>query len=162
MILRALLTATALAIAAQMTAAAPTVFLVRHAEKAEGTGADPKNPELSAAGRARAELLARMLRDAAVVAIFASEYARTQQTAEELRRASGAAVTVVPAKELGALIEKLNAADGNVLVVGHSNTLPEIIKALGVEKTVTIADSEYDNLFIWKHSSPDDLVRLRY
>ena len=162
MILRTMLTAVALSIAAQIATAAPTVFLVRHAEKADGAGVDSKNPELSAAGRARAESLARMLRDAGVAVIFASEFTRTQQTAEEVRRASSAAVTVVPAKDLEPLIEKLKATEGNVLIVGHSNTLPEIIKALGVEKAVTIADSEYDSLFIWKSSSPSELVRLRY
>ena len=162
MMLRAIFMAVALALAAQMVAAAPTIFLVRHAEKADGAGVDPKNPDLSPAGRARAESLARMLRDAGLVAIFASEYARTQQTAEEVRRACRADVTVVPAKDLGALVEKLKATEGSVLIVGHSNTLPEIIEALGVEKAVTIADSEYDNLFIWKSSSPTELVRLRY
>ena len=162
MTLRAIFAAVALALAAQMAAAAPTVFLVRHAEKADGAGVDPKNPDLSSAGRARAESLARMLRDAGVVAIFASEYARTQQTAEEMSRASGADVTVVPAKDLGALVEKLKATEGNVLVVGHSNTLPEIIKKLGVEKPVQIAETDYDNLFIWNRSAAREIVRLHF
>ena len=161
MILRVIFTAVSLAFAAQVAMAEPTIFLARHAEKAD-SGADPKNPELSAAGRARAEALGRMLRDAGIVAIFASEYTRTQQTAEEVRRASGAAVTIVPAKDVAVLIEKLKAIEGNTVVISHSNTLPEIIKALGAEKTVTIDDSEYDNLFIWSRSAPPELIRLRY
>ncbi len=158
---RIILSAVSIAVAAQLATAGPIVFLARHAEKAD-VAADPKNPELSPAGRARAEALGRMLRDAGVVAIFASEFARTQQTAEEIRRASGAAVTVVPAKDTAALIEKLKALDGNAAVIGHSNTLPEIIQALGVETPITIGDLEYDNLFIWNRSSPRQLVRLRY
>ncbi len=161
MILRFVATVGALAIAAQFAAAEPTIFLARHAEKAEAA-ADPKNPELSAAGRARAESLARMLKDAGAVAIFATEFTRTQQTAEEVRRATGAAITIVPAKETAALLEKLKAVQGNAVVIGHSNTLPEILKALGVEKPVTIADDEYDNLFIWNRNSPRDVVRLRH
>lgn len=161
MIARIIFTALSLAIAAQLATAEPTIFLARHAEKAD-SGADPKNPDLSDVGRARAESLGRMLRDAGVVAIFATEFTRTQQTAEEVRRATGAPITVVPAKDTAELIEKLKAVDGNALVIGHSNTLPEIIKALGAEKPVTIADSEYDNLFIWNRSAPRDLIRLRY
>lgn len=162
MISRVILIAALIAIGAQHLAAEPTIFLVRHAEKAEGAGADSKNPDLSPAGRTRAESLGRMLRDGGVVAIFTTEYARTQQTAEEVRRATGAAVTVVPAKEMGPLIDKLKAIEGSALVIGHSNTLPEIIKALGVDKPIAIADTEYDNLFIWNASAPGELVRLRY
>ena len=161
MISRAIFTAFSVAVAVQLAAAEPVIILARHAEKADAA-ADPKNPELSSAGRARAEALGRMLKDAGVIAIFASEYARTQQTAEEVRRASGAAVTIVPAKDVAALADKLKTVDGNAVVIGHSNTLPEIIKALGVDKPVTIGESEYDNLFIWNGNAPRDLVRLRY
>ena len=161
MISRIVFTALSVAVGVQLATAEPTVFLARHAEKADA-GADPKNPELSSAGRTRAKALGRMLKDTGLVAIFASEYARTQQTAEEVRRASGAPVTIIPAKDVAALAEKLNAVDGNAIVIGHSNTLPEIIKALGVDKPVTIDESEYDNLFIWNGNAPRELVRLRY
>ena len=150
-----------LALATRFAGAEPSIFVVRHAEKAEG-GADPKNPELSAAGRTRAASLARMLKDAGVSAIFATEYKRTQQTAEELSRATGVEVTVVPAKDTSALVEKLKALDGNAVVIGHSNTLPEIIKALGVEKPVQIAETDYDKLFIWNRSDPREIVRLHF
>ena len=161
MISRFICTAVFVALAAQLAAAEPVIFLARHAEKADAA-ADPKNPDLSSTGRTRAEALGRMLRDAGVVAIFASEYARTQQTAEEVRRGSGAAITTVPAKDVATLIDKLKAVKGNAVVIGHSNTLPEIIKALGVDKPVTIDESEYDNLFIWNRSAPRQVVRLRY
>ena len=150
-----------LALATSFAAAEPLIFLVRHAEKAEG-GADPKNPELSDAGRTRAQSLARMLRDAGVTAIFATEYRRTQQTAEEIARASGVQVTIVPAKDTAALVDKLKASGTNALVIGHSNTVPEIIKTLGVEKPVEIAETDYDNFFIWRPSAPREIVRLHY
>jgi 2,3-bisphosphoglycerate-dependent phosphoglycerate mutase len=149
-----------LAAATSFVAADPIVFLVRHAEKVEGA-ADPKNPELSSAGRVRAASLAAMFKDADVKAVFASEYTRTQQTAQEIARVAGVAVTVVPAKETAALITKLQEINGNAVVVGHSNTLPEIIKALGVATDLQIAETEYDNLFIWNRSTPRELVRLR-
>ena len=161
MISRRIFIAVWLAFAAPLATAEPTIFLARHAEKAEAA-ADPRNPDLSTAGHARAEALGRMLRDAGVVVIFATEYARTQQTAEEVRRATGATVTIVPAKDTAVLVEKVKAVEGNAVVVGHSNTLPEIIKALGAQRAVTIGDSEYDNLFIWNRTAPRDLVRVRY
>ncbi len=149
------------ALLASASAAEQTVFLVRHAEKADAA-ADPKNPELSAQGQARAQSLARMLKDAQITAIFVSEYARTQQTADPVARASGVSVTAVPAKDTAALIDKLRASGGNALVVGHSNTLPEIIKALGVATPVAISESEYDNVFVWRRSAPGELLRLHY
>jgi phosphohistidine phosphatase SixA len=161
MIARLLASGAAMLLVTQSAVAGPTIFLARHAEKAEAA-ADAKNPDLSPAGRARAESLARMLKDAGIVAVFATEFARTQQTAEEVRRATGADLTIVPAKDTPAVVEKLKAVSGNAVVIGHSNTVPEIIKALGVEQAITIAESEYDNLFILNPSAPGDLVRLRY
>lgn len=154
--------AAALSIAPLPVTAEPTIFLARHAEKSDAPGGDPKNPDLSPAGRTRAESLGRMLKDAGVVAIFATEYKRTQQTAEEVRRATGATLTITPAKEMATLIEQLKSLDRNAVVIGHSNTLPEIIKGLGVETPISIAESDYDNLLIWNRSSPGELVRLHY
>ena len=59
-------------------------------------------------------------------------------------------------------MDKLKAATGAVLVVGHSNSVPEVMTALGVTPPVTIADTEFDNLFIVTTGTPPRLVRLRY
>lgn len=154
----AVVTASAAAAFAQ-----PTVFLVRHAERADTgtaaakmTGADP---DLSAAGKVRAEALARMLKDARITAIYTTEYIRTTQTAGPLATMLGVQVTVVTSKDTAGLIQKVKTATGNVLVVGHSNTVPDVIKALGVAEPVTIAESEFDNLFIVSRGA---LVRLHY
>ena len=56
----------------------------------------------------------------------------------------------------------LKKSKGNVLVVGHSNTVPEIIKALGVTTPVTIGDNDFDNMFLVTLSSPPALLRLHY
>ena len=120
------------------------------------------DPDLSAAGRLRAESLGTVLRDVALTAIYVTEYKRTQQTAAPLAKATGVSVIIVPAKETGALIAKLQGSARNALVIGHSNTLPEIIKALGVSAPVTIADSEYDNLFVVTTGSPARLIHLHY
>ena len=107
------------------------------------------DPDLSdtRAGQ-RAESLAAMLKDAGITAIFATEFKRTQQTAAPLAKALGITVTTVPAKDMAALVEKLKAATGKVLVVGHSNTVPEIMSGARRDAAVTIGDAEFDNLFI--------------
>ena len=157
---RATLVATLLAtlLCVETAAAQSTIFIVRHAEKA--TGGDPKDPELSPGGRARAEALAQTLKDAGLTAVFATEYKRTQQTAEPIARAANVDVTIVPAKETDRLLAKLKETRGNVLVVGHSNTVPEIVKALGVADLLTIDESEYDNLFVLAPVTPPTLARL--
>jgi hypothetical protein len=60
------------------------------------------------------------------------------------------------------VIKKARSSTGNVLVVGHSNTLPEILKGLGVIEPVTIAENEFDSLFVVTRPSPQSFVRLRY
>ena len=154
--------ATVLVFAAHAAAAEPRIFLVRHAEKAEATSADPKNPELSAAGRVRAEALATMLKDARITAVYATEFKRTQQTGEPLARAADIQVTILPANDTAGLVAKLQAADGNALVVGHSNTLPQIITALGVTTPPAINDTDYDYLFVWTANAPTELLQLHY
>lgn len=154
--------AVVLALVAPTSAAEPTIFLVRHAEKSDGTTGDPKDPELSQAGRARAESLAMMLKDAAITAVFVTELKRTQLTAEPLARAAKLEPIVVPAKETAAVVARLRETSGNVLVVGHSNTIPDIITALGASQPIALEDNEYDNLFIWRGGASPQLIRLRF
>ena len=140
--------------------AEPAVFLARHAEKAQS--GDPKDPDLSEAGRARATALATVLKDAGITAVYATEFKRTQETAEPLARALGLTTVIVPGKDTQALAARLKQAQGNALVVGHSDTVPEILKALGVAAPPSIADADYDNLFVLILSQPVQLLRLHY
>ena len=140
-------------------AAQSTIFIVRHTEKAQ-TGGD--DPELSEAGRARAESLANLLKDAAISAIYTSEVKRTQQTAAPLAKILHVEPAVVPAKDRAGLLAKLKDSSGNVLVVGHSNTIPDLIKSLGITTPVTIADNDYDNLFVLMLAEKPRLLRLHY
>lgn len=143
-----------------------TVFLVRHAERADAgmasTGAAVSDPDLSAEGRARADSLAMMLKDADVTAIYATEFKRTQQTAAPLAKALGLTVTIVKAAEPTKLVEALRSAAGNVLVVGHSNTVPDVVRFLGVRASITIGEAEYDNLFVVTTRAEPRMIRLRF
>jgi broad specificity phosphatase PhoE len=137
------------------------VFVVRHAERADAGMQAQTDPPLSAAGEARALKLAAMLAEAGVKDIFATEFKRTQDTAKPLAMKTGVAVEQVGSKDTALLIAKIKSHPNDVvLVVGHSNTLPAILKALvGVD--VMIADNEYDNLFVVVPAT-GTMTRIRY
>ena len=78
-----------------------TIFIVRHAEKAD----DSKDGELSQTGRARAEALANMLRDSKISVIYTTQFKCTQQTAAPLAKALGLTVTTWPAENQAALFK---------------------------------------------------------
>lgn len=128
------------------------LFLVRHAEKVDSS----KDAALSAAGRARAKALAVRLRDAGIDAVFTTELQRTRATAQPLAEALKTVPQVHPANDTAGLVALLRK-ERRALVVGHSNTLPEIARAYGVE--LSIADDEYDALLVLVPASKT-LVRL--
>jgi broad specificity phosphatase PhoE len=138
------------------------VFVVRHAEKTDDTA----QALLSAVGHARAQALARWLRDAGVSAVYTSEVARTRQTAEPLCALRGIKPTVWPAADPTGLVAHMQKEHkGDVVtIVGHSNTVPLLLRALGVAPPITIAPDEYDNLFVVvpRKEGPPVLLRLRY
>jgi broad specificity phosphatase PhoE len=135
-----------------------TIFIVRHAEKTDAT----KDPDLSEAGRTRAEALAKMLRDSNISAIYVTEFKRTQQTAAPLGKALGLTATTLPAENSAALVGKVRASSGNSLVVGHGNTIPGLIKALGISEPISIAENDYDNLFVIVIGEKPQLIHLHY
>jgi broad specificity phosphatase PhoE len=132
--------------------------VVRHAEKA----ADGNDPDLSAAGQQRAEGLARILKDAELTAIFTTEFKRTQETAAPTAKATKISPTVVPANDIPAMAEKLRPLKGNTLVVAHGNTIPDLVKALGIEVPITIPENDYSELFVIIMAEKPRLLRLHY
>jgi phosphohistidine phosphatase SixA len=146
--------------------ATTVVFVVRHAE-VEGA-ADP-DPELSLDGRERAARLAKMLVNAQPVrgvdAIFASEYRRTHQTATPLSESLALPVNLVPTATWGELAHRITRGHRGeyVLVVGSSNTVPQLVQALSGE-TVAMRNDEYDTMFIVfvPQISKAKVVRIRY
>ena len=147
-------------------AAQQSIFVVRHAERADSaSGGSPmmaSDPDLSEAGRARAESLAAALKDAKIAAIFVTPYKRTQQTAAPLAKALGIQPVAIDPKDTASLIEKAKATSGNVLIVGHSNTVTDILTRLGAADAPKLGDNDYDNLFLVTGGEKPSFVRLHY
>jgi phosphohistidine phosphatase SixA len=139
--------------------AAPVIFIVRHAEKAS---AGDKDPDLSLEDQKRADALARILKNSQVTSVFVTEFKRTQETAAPTARAAHVSPTLVPANDISELVEKLRAVNGNALVVGHGNTIPELLKALGIATLVSIPDDDYTEIFVVLVGDELQLIRLHY
>lgn len=139
------------------------VVLARHADRAPGQ----KTDELAATGVARSQALAQALQKAGVSAVIVSDTNRAAQTAAPLAAASGITPIVLPAKDFAAIAEAVWAHPGEtVLVVGHSNTVPPIIAALGGPQLADLGDNEFDDLFVLTacrcSRRPAPLMRLQY
>lgn len=127
-----------------------TVVLLRHAEKqAEG-----KDPELTDAGRARAASIASRYCQSGVRLVVATEYRRTQATAQPCAKTAGLELQIQANQPdlsayAKALLQRIlaEAAGGKVLVIGHSNTVPAIVTAWTGQPVAAINDQEYDRWF---------------
>ena len=160
--MKQLLLAAALLSCARPAAAQEAIYIVRHAERADQSA----DSGLSTKGVGRAYQLRDLLHDAGITSVITTELPRTIETAKPLADAKHLTPMRVAAADAPSLVARLAAAGARdrVLVVGHSNTVPALLLALGVDPPITIADNEYDNLFIvvpQKEGRPV-LLRLRY
>jgi broad specificity phosphatase PhoE len=126
--------------------AATTVIVVRHAESVQGG----EDPPLTEAGTARAKALAEALKNANIAAVFVTKYARSKDTAQFVVAQTKAPVFIVEAKAYGDLAAKIRSGYANktVLVVGHSNTVPEIVKELTGAEYPQIKHEDNSPMFI--------------
>ena len=131
-----------------------TIYIVRHAEKIASSDSAAKmmqnDPPLSEAGKVRALVLKDELASKHVDHIYSTNTTRTRSTAEPLSQAIK--VNVETYSNIDSLISTIRSIKGNVLVVGHSNTVDDIVNKLcGQTKIASdLKDGEYDNLFIVK------------
>ena len=134
----------ALSLLPGLSAAEPSaIYLVRHGEKA----AAGQDPELTPRGLERARQVAAILHRAGITAIFSTPTARTQQTAAPLAQRTGLTVQPYDPRAPLALVEKVRGLSGAVAVIGHSNTLPELVRLFGGTPGADIADDEFDRLY---------------
>lgn len=121
------------------------IYLVRHAEKASGD----HDPALSETGQKRALDLATLLHDAGIETIYSTDFARTLQTAAPLAEQLGLAVRIYDWAQMGKLAAHMLRNGGRYLVVGHSDTTPELVGVLGGDPGLPIDEAtEYDRLYI--------------
>jgi broad specificity phosphatase PhoE len=143
-------------------AAQEAIYIVRHAERLDQSADSP----LSAEGVGRSYRLRDMLRDAGITHIFTSELRRAIDTAKPAAEALKLTPQRLTGTDVAALASRLSSlgAHDRALVVGHSNTVPQLLRALKVDAPVTIADADYDNLFIVlpARDSAPVLLRLRF
>ena len=127
-----------------------TFLVVRHAEKATDPGS-PRDPPLSAAGEARARALATRLSATPLVAVYATPWRRTRDTAAAAAAAHRLAVrSEDPPDDATAYARTLRARHraGTVLIVGHSNTVPALVAALCDCDAPALGDADYGDLFL--------------
>jgi phosphohistidine phosphatase SixA len=148
--LSALAGITLLGVTACTLHAAPLeIYLVRHAEKLKSAD---KDPELSPCGLAQAKAMAKLI-PTALNTIYHSGYQRTQQTAQQVALAqSDAKLQPYNAGDLPALAAKILQQDSTVLVVGHSNTTPELIHLLSQLPAPQITEQDYGVVYQLKQS----------
>ncbi|MFQ3248939.1 histidine phosphatase family protein [Glaciecola sp.] len=128
------------------------VYLLRHFEKqvADSQATYSKDPELTTQGEMRAQSLAKYLSDANIIAIYSTDYKRTQQSVKPIADKLGLRVNSYDPSKLEAFAMQLQAisatSQGDILVVGHSNTTPELLKLLGGPQ-ISMTENDYGDLF---------------
>lgn len=125
------------------------IYIVRHAEKDLRNPSD-NNPNLSQEGRERVEALNKLLRRESISAVFSTKYNRTMQTVAPVAQRNGTPVqTYIEANKEFADMVKTEFANKKILISGHSNTVPGLVKSFGLIPPMdALTDEDYDLLFI--------------
>ncbi|MEG3179714.1 SixA phosphatase family protein [Sphingomonas sp. LT1P40] len=121
----------------------PPIYVVRHFD----TPAGERDPNLLPAGKTRAEKLAKWFRGKKLKAIYVSDYKRTRQTAAPLAAAKGVTVETYDPKGSPAIVARAKAAKIPVLIVGHSNTVPDIVEQLGGTRPADLRHEDFGDVW---------------
>ena len=132
----------ALALLASVPALAQT-YVVRHLD----TPAGERDPDLLPKGQAGAEQLVTWFRGKPLSAIYVSDFKRTRQTAAPLATARKLTPKLYDPADTPGLLAKLGAGKGPVLVVGHSNTVPDVVEGLGGERPAPLTHHDFGDIW---------------
>lgn len=135
--------------------AAPSVYVMRHLQKAEG-----QDPALSAEGARNAERLASRFAEDRPTAIYVSSTRRARETAAPLAARLGLTGKEYDPRDTPGLVARVKAEAGTVLVVGHSNTVPEIVAQLGGARPADLAETDYGDIFRVRRDGTVERLRL--
>ena len=142
--------ALALSVISTSVIAADRVYVIRHLQKATGD-----DPPLTAEGSAGAQKLSDLLAKKKVAAIYATQTKRAMQTAEPLAKRLHLTIQAYDPKDPAALAEKVAKQKGAALIVGHSNTVPELVAKVGGKQPAPLADTDYGSVFVVRAGSSD-------
>ena len=120
-----------------------TLYLVRHAEKQT----DSKNPPLTQCGKARAKQLATLLSNAEIKSVYSTSYQRTMSTAAPLAKKQHVAIKHYNPKQLEQFALHLKLQKENTLIVGHSNTTPQLTQLLSGHQVEALSEDNYQRLY---------------
>jgi broad specificity phosphatase PhoE len=115
---------------------------MRHLQKADGA-----DPGLSEEGRKGAERLVAVLASDPPAAIYVSATRRARETAAPLAAKLGLTEKEYDPRDTPGLVARVKAETGTVLIVGHSNTVPDIVQALGGKRPAPLLDSDYGGIW---------------
>lgn len=124
-----------------------TLILVRHAEKVDATSTDP---ELSDAGKQRAERLMNIVKKYKPGAVYSTDFKRTRDTASPMAARRKLQVQTYDAKKPNELVDAImKSKTKRFLIVGHSNTIPGLANLLGKKDLFkNLDESEYGAIWI--------------
>lgn len=128
-----------------------TYYIVRHAEKEAPANVMTSDVPLSAAGKERAQALKEELQAKGIRRIYSTNYIRTRETAYPLSTASGVSIQTYDPKDNKFIDLLKESGKGNILVVGHSNTVDDLVNGLtGKNLLKDLPDTQYGDLFVVK------------
>lgn len=133
----------------------PSVYVMRHLQKAEG-----QDPALSAEGHANARRLAGFFAADPPGAVYVSTTRRAHETAGPLAAKLGVTVKDYDPRDTPGLVARVKAEAGTVLVIGHSNTVPEIVAQLGGGRPADLAETDYGDIFRVRRDGSVERLRL--
>lgn len=131
---------------------APTIYVMRHLDTPEGV----RDPDLTAAGRRHAAALVRWFAGKPLATIYVSDFKQTRQTVAPLATKRGLTPKLYDPADNAAIVRKARAERTPVLIVGHSNTVPDIVEQLGGPRPAPLHHPDFGD--IWT-IAPNGTVR---
>lgn len=140
-----------------------TYYIVRHAEKEAPANVMTSDVPLSAEGRERAEALRGELQRQGIRRIYSTNYIRTRETAQPLSATTGISIETYDPKDTGFITRLRNIDKGNTLIVGHSNTVDDLVNGLtGKNLLQDLPDTQYGDLFVVKKKGKNYRYELKH
>ncbi|TKD50014.1 SixA phosphatase family protein [Sphingomonas baiyangensis] len=143
---RALLVLAGVALLAGCAGEAPsqTVYVMRHLHTPEGV----TDAELTPEGHAAARTLAAQLEGQKLAAVFTTDFRRSRASVAPLLAARAMTAQLYDHRDPDALVARIRAVEGDVLVVGHSNTVPELVEKLGGARPAPMTHPDFGDLWV--------------